>query len=320
MKKLFAILALTILAMSANAQALKVATGGTGGTYSRMFKEVSGACSTQLPLSESTSSGSVQNIDRILGNEVNAAFVQADVLHWRARTEDLGNIKTLMTLHPEAVHLVAMADSKIKTGGTLGTAIGAKPVVFSTLTDLAGYTVGAAGGSVVTANVIRMQSEVQYNIAEFPSNDALLAALTAGQVQAALLVGGAPLGAPVAEGAKPTLVAALNRNYKLLSISETLQGKLKNVYSPVVLNYSNMGMTGVKSVSTEAIFVTREYKTPKVVDGLSKLRACAIAAVPELAETIGMHPMWSKVNVESKGKWTYYKLPEADAPAVAKKK
>jgi len=299
MKKLIVSLSLALFATVSFSQALKVSTGGSTGTYSRTFKEMSGICSQQLPIAEVNSSGSVQNIDRLTGNEVNGAFVQTDVLFFRSRTEDLSNVKTLLALYPEEVHVIGLAVSGIKEGGTMG--FGAKNVQLNSVNDLVGRTVVAAGGSYITAQVIRLQTEIDFKIIEVASADDALKAVSSGTAHAAVLVGGAPL---------PN-VSALDKNFKMLSFPEATVAKLKNVYRPSKLNYSKMGAAGVATVATDALFVTRTYTTPKFVDGLSKLRGCIIGNLAELQETTGMSPAWQKMDPTNKGKWAYMDLPVA---------
>lgn len=298
MKKLSILIAAVVLSVSSvGAQSLKVSTGGSSGTYSKMFKELSGVCINQIPMAEMNSSGSMQNIDRIIGNEANAGFTQTDVMFYRARTEDLSNVKTLVSLHPEEVHLVALTSSKQSEGGTLG--FGAKQVQLNSVSDLAGRTVVAAGGSYITAQVIRLQTEINFNVLEVASAELALKAVQDGSAHAAVLVGGAPL--PV--------VAQLDKTFKLLSFSEASMAKLKNVYRPAKLNYSKMGAAGVSTIATDALFVTKEYKTAKYVEGLAKLRQCFTSNVAEMGETIGNHPSWSKIDPKSPGKWAYMELP-----------
>lgn len=305
MKKLVILAALSMALAVASAQSLKVSTGSSTGTYSRMQKELSTVCINQMQMVEVNSSGATQNLDRIIGNEVNAGFVQTDVIYFRSRTEDIGNIKTIVALHPEEVHLVALANSNIKEGGTLG--FGAKTVQVNTVNDLAGRTVAAAGGSYVTAQVIRLQSEIPFNVVEVASGDDAIKAVAAGTAQAALLVGGQPLGN----------IGVLDKNYKLLSFPEATAAKLKNVYRPARVNYSKMGQGGsVSTIATDALFVGKEYKTPKFQEALSKLRDCIVNNAPELGETVGMHPSWAKVDVTNQGKWAYMQLP---AQPVGKK-
>lgn len=312
MKKAILALALfCVAAIAAHAQQLKVATGGTKGTYAAMFKELNSVCATDVPMIETNTTGSMQNIDLLTGNQVNAVFTQTDVLYFRARTEDLGNVKTLLTLHPEEVHLVALVNTGIeKDGAGIMGKFQKQPVAFNTVNDLAGYKVGAAGGSYITAQVIRLQSEIPFEAVQYEDNDKLLAALNAKQIQAALLVGGSPLGN----------VAALGPTHKLLSFPEAVQGKLKGVYRPARLNYNKMNAAGVQTVATDALFVTREYKTPKMVGALAAFRECALPKIEELKETTGSHPKWQSVDTGNKGKWAWYDLPAQTKVAAPVKK
>lgn len=315
MKNVFkSLLAALVVAVSFSAVAqtqLKVSTGGPTGTYSRMFKEFQGTCKDQIMQIEMPSKGSIENIDRLVGNEVNAAIVQTDVLFFRARTEDLSNVKTLFALYPEEVHVVTMAVSPIMEGGTAG--FGKKPAQINRVEDLAGRVVVAWGGSTVTAQVIRLQSEVNFQVVEVADFKTAKAAIESGQAAAIIMVGGQPMDD----------VKALNGAYKLLAFSEASIGKLKSVYNPAKLNYSGMGQggSGVASISTDSLYVTRAYKTPKYVESLGALRKCFTDNLPDLQEQLGLHKKWSAVNADNRGKWAYYDLPVAATVApVAKKK
>jgi TRAP-type uncharacterized transport system substrate-binding protein len=302
MKKFALVIALTIAAASAMAQStFKVSTGGASATYSRMAKEIGNACAADIQLQEINSSGSMQNMDRLTGNEVQGAFVQTDVIKFRGNTEDLSNIKTLVTLHPEQVHLVALAAGGAKEGGVMG--IGGKAVVFNTVNDLAGRTVVASGGSYITAQVIRLQTEINFNVVEVADAKAAIEAVNAGTAAAALFVGGQPM----------DNLKTLNKAHKLLSFPEGTVAKLKNVYKPATVNYTNMGSTGVATVSTDALLVVRQYKTPKMVEALAKFRSCFNTKAPELAETTGTHAAWTKVSVGAESKWPMYELPTVAA-------
>lgn len=308
--KVMLALAVAASSMATMAQTqLKASTGSATGTYSRMFKEFSTVCKDQIPLIEVASTGSVQNLDRLLGNEVNAAIVQTDALFHRATTEDLSGVKTLFSLHPEEVHLVALRESKIKEGGVAG--FGSKPVQINAITDLAGRSVAAWGGSFITAQVIRLQSEVQYSVVEVDGFKKAKELLDSGAVAAILMVGGQPMAD----------IAALNAAYKLVPFNEAVIGRLKNVYVSAKLNYGNLGSggQGVQTVATEALFVTRSYKTPKYVESLAALRNCFKSNVDELAETTGTHKKWAAVKAENEGKWSYYQLPATAQPAQKKR-
>jgi len=307
--KSFAALALIAVASGAVAQTqLKVSTGSPSGTYSQMFKEFAGVCKDQITQIEVPSNGSIQNMDRLLGNEVNAAIVQTDVLFYRARNEDLSGVKTLFSLHPEEVHVIAPQISPITEGGVAG--FRAKPIQLTSVQDLSGRNVAAWGGSVVTAQVIRLQSEINFNVTEVADFKAAKAALDTGKVAAIVMVGGQPMND----------VRALPNTYKLLPFNEVTQGKLKSVYVPAKLNYSNLGQggSGVQTVATEALFVTRSYKTQKYVESLGALRACFKTNAPELSETTGTHKKWAVVNPDNTGKWAFYELPAVKVATTKK--
>lgn len=293
-----------ILSMTGNvdAQQLKVSTGSKTGTYSKMFNELQEACGSAVGLVEMESSGAVENIDRLIGNRVNAGIVQTDVIYLRAKTDDLGRVKTLFTLYPEEVHIVALSAAK-REGGMLG--FGGKDVRMETISDLSGKRVGAAGGSVVTARVIQLVGEIAYTIQEYGTSAQALEALSKGAVDAVITVGGAPLPA----------LEALGPQYKLLRVNERMVDKLRTVYVPTRVSYSKMqASTGVTTIATEAIFVTLDYKTADYVNGLLKLRSCVTSKIDELREKAGNHPKWSAVDPTNKGKWIWYE------PAVAAQK
>jgi TRAP-type uncharacterized transport system substrate-binding protein len=219
----------------------------------------------------------------------------------------LGTVKTLFSLFPEEVHVITASVSPIMEGGTLG--LGKKPAQFNTVNDLSGRSVAAWGGSIVTAQVIRLQSEINFQVVEVADFKAAKAALDAGQVAAIVMVGGQPMDD----------VKSLTNTYKLLSFPEVTMGKLKSVYVPAKLNYSGMGQggSGVQTIATDSLYVTYSYKTPKMVESLAALRDCFVKSVPALQETTGTHKKWKAVNTDNHGKWSYYELPAA--PVVPQK-
>lgn len=305
------------MVVHAQTKNIKVATGSAGNTYSTVFRELAAACKDSMQLTEANTSGSIQNLDMLIGNQVNGAMMQIDVLFSQAQTQNLGAYKTLVNLFPEEVHVVAPAVSRVKAGGygVGGLKIGEKPIEFTNIGDFAGYRIGAAGGSVRTATLIKLLSQINFQVVELPDNKAVQQALDGGNIEAALFVGGQPLGS----------VKALGAQYKLIAFPEAVQGMLKNVYKPAVLNYNGMGRggVGVRTIATEAALVVQTYKTPAMVSALSQFRACAMAKADELKEELGTHPAWKHIasdqseNPDSRGKWAWMDLPGAAAPAPA---
>lgn len=297
MKKILILVLAMCAAATAFAQQLQVSTGDPkGSTYTSMFSTMGKYCGSQIALVPMPSTGSVENLDRLMANTVNAAFVQSDMLFMRAMTEDLGNIKTLLALHPETVHFYAPTVSGFKQGGKLGTSYGATDVVIADITQLAGLRVGAAGGSVVTAGVIKLQADIGYTLVTYDTNDQAHAALVKGEVNAVVRVGGQPLPG----------ISALPAGFKLLAINPATAEKLKNVYRPTRASYRNLNAAGVPTVTTDALLVVRNYKTAKMVDSLGAFRQCVLASLDEVKETTGTHGAWQTVKAENKGLWPWY--------------
>ena len=190
--KIFAA-AIVLCAVTAQAQQVKVATGGPKGTYHALFTNIADKCGQEMAVIGVNTSGSLENLDKLAGKEVGAAFMQTDALFASAQGRDLGNIKTLVAFHKESVHVVAPVASGLKTDGNM-VGMGKKDIVFTSAEDLSGYKVAAAGGSVITAQLIRLQGQLNWTIVPVDSNDAALAMVKAGQVQAVVMVGGVMVG------------------------------------------------------------------------------------------------------------------------------
>lgn len=305
-KKIIAIgsfAAAALIGSIAHAQTFAVATGDSkgGSTYSQMFREFARTCGSNLNLTEIETTGSVENVQMLVGNQVNGAFVQSDLLAFRKMTDpdSVANIKTLVALHTEELHFIARADVK-KEGGIFG--IGADKITFNTVDDLAGRQVGAVGGSVLSGRVVSAQSGLGFEMRQYDNNAALLKGLLDGEVDSILVVAGAP----------SKVVLALDSRYRILSLSDELIKKLttgdKAIYVPKKISYSNLNQAGVPSVAVEALFVTRTYRSKKVLDSMKATRECFLEEVGTIQDTRGTHPKWQDVNPDNKGKWTYYDL------------
>lgn len=301
MKKLFATIAILFAVFAANAQAFKVATGAAkGSTYTQMFEELRAACPNPAMQAEITN-GSIMNVDLLKANKVNAAFVQSDLLFFnrQANAASVANIKTLVGLHPEALHFIARSDSYKSGGYGVGKfKFGGSTVSYSTLNDLAGKQVGAVGGSVLSGRVVAQYSGLNFTIAEYPNNDALKAALLAGEVDSILVVGGAP----------HALVASLDTNFKLLPVTPDAATRLKDVYQPAIVSYSNVGANGVPTISTQALFVTRTYSGAAMQQTLAQIRQCFESKLGDIKDSLGTHAAWQNVEPGANGLWPVYQL------------
>lgn len=287
-----------------------VADGSSSGTYKAMFKQMTSFCNadtTGLAVSELESHGAVENLAKLIDNEANGAFLHSDVIFYRNQSEKLEQrVQTLLALYPEEVHVLALRNSKAQTEGKFG-GFGKKPIDFDFLGDLKGRHVGAAGGGVITATVINNKADLNLSVDEFANGDEALAALNSGAVDAVFYVGGAPL---------PNIAKLDGGQYKLLAINDSLLPRLQDVYKTARITYTKLSKDQITTVAADALFVTKNYKTPKMVAALAKFRECFYAHLEEMKETTGLHPKWQLVDPANQGKWTWFELP-TDAPSSA---
>jgi TRAP-type uncharacterized transport system substrate-binding protein len=304
MKKIiFGLLATLTIAFTTQAWSQEkfiIATGDkkAGSVYSTMFGELAATCSTGDWM-EQTTTGGVQNKDMLLGNKVSGAWLQADMLEFERRLDPskVENIKTLVAMHQEELHFIARADVK-KEGGFMG--VGGKEVSFKTLTDLKGRTVGAVGGSISSASVVSANSGLDFKVLPVTDSTALKQMLLEGKLDAILVVGGAP----------HPLVASLPASFKILSIPQDLVTKLASskLYSSALLSYSNVNASAVQSVSTQALLVTRVYRSKAMIAKLKEMRTCFTQKLGDIQDKNGTHPKWQFVDANNHGGWSWYEL------------
>ncbi|GAA5514239.1 hypothetical protein Dcar01_02994 [Deinococcus carri] len=282
---------LTLGAAQAAPPMLNVATGSPTGTYSAMFKNVGQLCTQSAYLRERGTSGSLENIDLLLNNEVSLAFVQSDVLKARQQIDKdprVEGIRALLPLHHEEIHLFARPAVVKKNilGKTTVTGV-------QNFADLKGKKVGAWGGSIITARVVGAMTEVPYQIQTFKDQASAFAALQAGQVDAVLAVVGQP--------------AAWVKNLsgvQLLAVPST--PKLNTIYTPAKLFYPNLGAQSVPTIAVQSVLATRDFKTPDKKKLLLDYQKCAMQKLVNLQEDEGMHPKWQDVTFKT-WPWPQYK-------------
>lgn len=290
-RTLTTVLLLAFPAAQAAPPTLNVATGSPTGTYSAMFKNVGLLCTQSAYLKERGTSGSLENIDLLLNNEVSLAFVQSDVLKARQQIDQdprVENIRALLPLHREEVHLFARPAVVKKNilGKTSVTGV-------QNFADLKGKRVGAWGGSVITARVVGAMTGVSYQIVTFKDQPTAFAALQGGQVDAVLAVVGQPA----------TWVKNLS-GVQLVAVPTN--PKLGAIYTPARLFYPNLGPQSVPTIAVQSVLATRDFKTPDKKTLLLDYQKCAMDKLVNLQEDEGMHPKWQDVDFKT-WPWARYK-------------
>lgn len=101
---------------------LSLVTGSPGGTYYPIGNAIAGLINKYIPevyVIVETGNASVANCILVGNGEVEMAFAQNDVVNWAYKgsfifTRPFNNIRTLASLYPETLHLVALKSSGIK--------------------------------------------------------------------------------------------------------------------------------------------------------------------------------------------------------------
>ena len=300
MKKVipFVILSSVLLCCSATAQGtvskLTVVTGSSSGTYSQLFGQMGRVCTNTSFLLEKKTGGSLDNINALINNEASLGFVQLDILLAKQKLDkdpNVDKLKVLLPLHSEEIHIIA-SNATAKDGGQLFN----KTKAIKTYADLSGKRVGSFGGSVITAKVMSMYTKVNYAVQNFPDANSAIAALQSNKVDAVIAVGGYPL----------PWVAALNSTLRLLPLDSTSTSRLSGFYQGAKIQYTNLGINSVNTVSVPSVLVTRDFKTADKKQLLLKYASCVKSKLTYLQETEGYHPKWNSVTF-SPVKWPSYK-------------
>lgn len=299
-------LAVFFTANCANAQ-LIVSTGTPEGTYGAMFREANTECAAdyKVVLTEwhgtdgKVSNGAVLNLDNLINNKANIAFAQMDVMRARALSDERVNgLRILFPLYDSEVHFIASKRAR-KEGGIFG--IGAQTITYRTVSDFRGRTVGAWGGSYVTAAYINQNAELGMKLVEYRKEDEGLAALKNGDLDGVIAVGGQPL----------AWVSKLsNTDYQLLTVDPATSAKLGKYYKVGTLTYPGLGAIGLKTFTTHEVLVTRQYKTQEKAEALGRIALCFKERLDKLAETTGNHAKWASITPEQKVDWPYFQAPE----------
>ncbi len=286
-----------------NAVTVTIADGSTSKTYEKIIGQLKPFVADTVTLQEVPSTGAVQNLDLLINNKVQLALLHNDVYEFRSKSNPaiLDKYKTVLCLYSEEVHFVALKTSKRLVGG--GYFSKGTPVVLNSIEDLKDLNVGAAGGGAISAQVIKLETDIPYHFTEYKNGDAVMAALNSGEIDAAVYVGGAPL----------ANLENLGPEYQILTIPSNDVDKLKQVYHSANVTYTNMRPDSVATVAADCVLVGRVYKTPKFVNALASLRSAVDAKLTEIQETTGSHPKWQEVQPSSQNHGV---LPWMDLPTT----
>lgn len=299
MRKLFLILALTLTSVAhADDLSLVIADDSSSGTYKKMLGEIISVCGTEgfnITEAQGVSGGAPGNLDALMNNKAQAAFLHSDVFFANSQADPTyKRFQTLVALYPEPIHVLALRVSKTPKKGmlTFGKA------EFVSLSEMQGQTIGAAGGGVYTAKILKGQGNGGFNVNSYDSGKDAIAALDNGEVSAVIFVGAAPL---------PNLVTLDRTKYKLLPVGEAIAGNVKGVYRPVTISYNGLTQGPIQTLAPLATILTRKFSTPKKIAAQRHFRECFYKHLDELKDSGS--PNWQAVEAADHGVLDWYEIP-----------
>ena len=281
---------------------MTVGTGTPSATYHAVFKDMGRVCTNAAYLLERGTSGTVENLELLLANQISMGFMQVDALIAKRDLDGdnrVNQIKSLLTLYPSEAHIVVKANLEIVTGNFFTR----KRVPVTNFSQLAGRKIGAWGGGLVTARVLLGQTGMKYEVIPFLGRDAqtnAIKALESGQIDAAMTVAGKPI---------PWISALPQGQYRLIAFD--LIPKLDSkVYQPARISYPNTNLESVPTFSVLSILATRDFRTPDRARQLVRYRDCVTSKIDLLREGEGNHPKWAEVDFKTAAPWPAYVPPQ----------
>ena len=303
---LFVSLAISNMAF-AEKTTIVVGAGDKGGTYHQVVEEMAKYCSgSTLDIKiysekDKIIGGSINNLRNLLDNKITCGIVQGDIAYLEnMKNEDMQRIIALVPLHREQVHLIVPTYIQTTTTTSKWQKLTGKSNLvtienpITSLSQLNKRRVVAWGGSVKTAEIVKLMSNVDFKIIPAENQAEALGLISSGGADCILAVVGAPA----------KWVTELPKGkFKLLSVKDELE-KLK-YYKTTNISYDNLGLTGqsIKALAVDSILFTREYKTPKMKKALGELQKNIINEITTIQDTPKTHPVWQKIDPSRKAAW-----------------
>lgn len=261
-------------------------SGVSGGSYHQFANDIKSISPTVIV---KTSKGSVDNLNQLITKpEVDATFLQYDVLlQQRLQDEEDGtnyteNIRILLPLAREQIHLIARKDSKIKKLRRLRN----KNVAIGTINQ----------GTYVTSRLIKEITNTKWNDVPL-AFDEVIEALENGEIDAFFFVGTAPVKAFTQLGE--------NANVKLVPMQNK---RLDEIYETAIIP------PGTYPWQTEAVetYAVKSVLATNITDETEIKRKNIKTILTDIKRKIGTlraqgHPKWKEIDFDyGKIDWPQY--------------
>jgi len=277
MKKILLVLVLSLFAQAASA--FTIATGPSDGSYFQIAQDIKNVAGKDgIDLQVVPTKGSVENIELLATGKTDLAIVQldalrfvTDVLKQKEGLNLLDNIKVIMNLYPEEIHVLS-SNKDIQSFYQL---------------DGKRISVGTeGGGTAITAAVLLAFYDIKATVS-FETFDDAMKKLEQGNLDAVMFVGGAPV----------PFISKLSGKVHFLRLPAN--PALDQIYSRTILGKSQYPWSAAE---------TETYAVPASIMGLEKRDANYVAQMQNLVLAIlnsadqlraTGHPKWKNSIIQT---------------------
>ncbi|GAB3417294.1 TAXI family TRAP transporter solute-binding subunit [Haloparvum alkalitolerans] len=238
--------------------------GGQSGTYYPLSNEFKTVVDEETPhsLTVQSTGASVENAGSLGSGDADFALLQNDIAYFAANgtgidafaDSPIENLRGVATLYPETIHIVVRSDAGIES-----------------LTDLEGMSVNTGDlGSGTQVNALQILETVGITEEDFDEQNAGFGTaadqLRDGDVEAAFVVGGWPVGA--------VEDLAQTADVEILSLDQSTRDEIKDAASwfadDTIPGGTYEGLeSDINTVSVQAMIATREEYSADVVEAVT---------------------------------------------------
>lgn len=284
----FYILLVLLLSTLVNHSQIKIVSGFETEIYNQFAHDIQN--NTDVPSIIYSTKGSVDNFNRLLSDSIQIAFMQHDVLLYKdIEIPDIKNyIKMFLPLYNEEIHLITKNNSKINS-----------------LSDLKGKVVGIGSkgaGSNITANFIKLKTEIDWIDSEIPFDNSFQAILS-DSIHAFFFVGAAPA------NALKSLSKELSNIIKLIPIQDK---RLDEIYMKKTIESGTYTWIDddVRTYTVRSLLVVNTKNIDESMDADIKLLYDDLKGnLKGIRKNKLSHPKWKQVDFSDRKHidWPVYK-------------
>lgn len=265
-----------------------VGTGDAKGTYSVMFNDLKPYCNNVEEFKESKSGS--ESVDFLVNRSIDAAIVQADVMSYKDRTEELVSkkLRALASLHINSLHIIVLRDGVAVKGENLWNK--GSVVIIENLRQLANKPVAVFGSSEYTAIFVNERLKLNLITEKVDKYEEGLELVKAGKVFALLAMGGKPI---------PWVGKLDGKIFTLANMESGDIAAMQKPYKNIQVTYPNLKIVGANTLSVNNDIIVWDYQSGKQAAKLLAFKKCLEDNLQDIKDTRGTHPSWQQVELEN---------------------